>query len=233
MSFFSQLRPILGSGACRRYAATRRLSTQIDAITDSLLSETQLSVRQSIQKLCTQFPDSYWANADRTSTYPIEFRKAITEAGWLGITLPTEYGGAGLGVSEATVMMQTIAESGAGVAGAQSIHANIYPLVPVAKFGTKEQKERWLAALIEGQHTACFGVTEPDVGSETYKLKTRAEKKGDKYVVNGQKMYLPVCIIDKDGYPLRHKQVISSFSPEQLHLIPKHQRQVFHYFILR
>ena len=166
------------------------MSTQIDSITDSLLSETQLSVRQEIQKLCTQFPDSYWAEADRTATYPIEFRKAITAAGWLGITLPTEYGGAGLGVSEATVMMQTIAESGAGVAGAQSIHANIYPLVPVVKFGTTEQKERWLSALIEGQHTACFGVTEPDVGSETYKLKTRAEKKGDKYIVNGQKMYV-------------------------------------------
>ena len=174
----------------RLRSATRLLSTQIDSITDSILSETQLSVRQEIQKLCSQFPDSYWANADRTSTYPIEFRKAITAAGWLGITLPTEYGGAGLGVSEATVMMQTIAESGAGVAGAQSIHANIYPLVPVAKFGTNEQKERWLSALIEGQHTACFGVTEPDVGSETYKLKTRADKKGDRYIVNGQKMYV-------------------------------------------
>jgi acyl-CoA dehydrogenase len=163
-------------------------STQIDAITDSLLSDTQLSVRQSIQKLCKQFPDTYWAETDRTATYPIDFRKAITAAGWLGITLPTEYGGAGLGVSEATVMMQTIAESGAGVAGAQSIHANIYPLVPVTKFGTPEQKERWLSPLIEGENTACFGVTEPDVGSETYKLKTRADKKGDVYVVNGQKM---------------------------------------------
>jgi acyl-CoA dehydrogenase len=164
------------------------LSTQIDSITDSLLSETQLSVRQSIQKLCEQFPDSYWANADRTSTYPIEFRKAITAAGWLGIALPIEQGGAGLGVSEATVMMQTISESGAGVAGAQSVHANIYPLVPVARFGSNEQKERWLSALIKGENTACFGVTEPDVGSETYKLKTRAEKKGNKYIVNGQKM---------------------------------------------
>jgi len=172
----------------RNKTTKRLLSTQIDSITDSLLSETQLSVRQEIQKLCAQFPDSYWANADRKSSYPIEFRKAITAAGWLGITLPTEYGGAGLGVSEATVMMQTIAESGAGIAGAQSIHANIYPLVPVAKFGTIEQKERWLSPLIEGQHTACFGVTEPDVGSETYKLKTRADKKGDKYIINGQKM---------------------------------------------
>jgi acyl-CoA dehydrogenase len=184
--------PAIRNLACiARQPQTRRrfLTTQIDAITDSNLTETQLSVRQSIQKLCAQFPDDYWANADRTSTYPNEFRKAITEAGWLGITLPTEYGGAGLGVSEATVMMQTIAESGAGVAGAQSIHANIYPLVPVAKFGTSEQKERWLSNLIEGQHTACFGVTEPDVGSETYKLKTRAEKKGEKYIVNGQKMY--------------------------------------------
>ena len=172
-----------------RSSFTRRsLSTQIDSITESLLSETQRSVRQSIQKLCAQFPDSYWASVDRTSTYPIEFREAITAAGWLGITLPTEYGGSGLGVSEATVMMQTIAESGAGVAGAQSVHANIYPLVPVVEFGTAEQKERWLSALIEGKHTACFGVTEPDVGSETYKLKTRAEKKGDKYIVNGQKM---------------------------------------------
>jgi acyl-CoA dehydrogenase len=187
------LRPVIGARiatnlASRRLIPTRHLSTQIDSITDSLLSETQLSVRQSIQKLCAQFPDDYWAEADRTSTYPIEFRKAITAGGWLGIALPAEFGGAGLGVSEAVVMMQTIAESGAGVAGAQSIHANIYPLVPVAKFGTKEQHDRWLGPLIEGEHTACFGVTEPDVGSETYKLKTRAVKKGDKYIVNGQKM---------------------------------------------
>jgi hypothetical protein len=168
---------------------TRCFSHQIDNITESLLTDTQRSVRQEIQKLCSQFPDTYWAEADRNHKYPIEFRKAITAGGWLGITLPAEYGGSELGVSEATVMMQTIAESGAGVAGAQSIHANIYPLVPVAKFGSKEQKERWLSALIEGKNTACFGVTEPDVGSETYKLKARAVKQGDKYIVNGQKMY--------------------------------------------
>ena len=76
-------------------------------------------------------------------------------------------------------MMQTIADSGAGIVGAQSIHANIYPLVPVAKFGSKEQKNRWLSALIEGKNTSCFGITEPDVGRETYKLKTRAVKQGD------------------------------------------------------
>lgn len=188
MSFLPRgVRPVISSFT--RFPLKRRLlSTQIDSLTDSSLSETQLSVRREIQNLCAQFPDSYWANADRTSRYPTEFRKAITEAGWLGITLPTDYGGAGLGVAEATVMMQTIAESGAGVAGSQSIHANIYPLVPVAKFGTNEQKERWLSALIEGKNTACFGVTEPDVGSETYKLKTHAEKKNDKYIVNGQKM---------------------------------------------
>jgi Acyl-CoA dehydrogenase, N-terminal domain len=206
--------PAIRKLACiARQAQTRRfLATQIDSITDSNLSETQLSVRQSIQKLCAQFPDDYWANADRTTTYPSEFRKAITEAGWLGITLPIEYGGAGLGVSEATVMMQTIAESGAGVAGAQSIHANIYPLVPVAKFGTSEQKERWLSNLIEGQHTACFGVTEPDVGSETYKLKTRAEKKRDKYIVNGQKMYSLIGLsLIIDGSHPRLRRVISFY----------------------
>ena len=90
----------------------------------------------------------------------------------------------GRGVSDATVMMQTITESGASVAGGQSIHANIYPLVPVAKFGTIEQKGRWLSALIEDENTACFGIIELDVGRETYKLKTRAKKKGDKYNVN-------------------------------------------------
>jgi acyl-CoA dehydrogenase len=194
MPFFSRaLRQSIGS-LLLKPCFTRSFSHQIDNITESLLSDTQRSVRQEIQKLCSQFPDTYWAEADRNHRYPIEFRKAITAGGWLGIVLPAEYGGSELGVSEATVMMQTIAESGAGIAGAQSIHANIYPLVPVAKFGTKEQKGRWLSALIEGRNTACFGVTEPDVGSETYKLKTRAVKRGDKYIVNGQKMYPQVII---------------------------------------
>jgi len=139
----------------------RCFSHQIDNITESLLSDTQRSVRREIQKLCSQFSDSYWAEADRNHKYPIDFRKAMTSGGWLGIMLPAEYGGSELGVSEATVMMQTIAESGAGIVGAQSIHANIYPLVPVAKFGSKEQKNRWLSALIEGKNTSCFGITEP------------------------------------------------------------------------
>lgn len=103
--------------------------------------------------------------------------------------MPESLGGAGLGISEATVMLQTIAESGAAVAGAQSIHANIYPLMPIIEFASAAQHSDWLPKMIDGRIRSCFGITEPTTGLETLKLKTKAVKKGDKYVVNGSKIW--------------------------------------------
>ena len=131
----------------------------------------------------------YWAERDETAQYPHELHAALAKDGWIGIALPESLGGAGLGIAEATIMLHTIAESGAGLAGAQSIHANVYATQPVAKFGTKEQRETMLHPLIQGKTRACFGVTEPNTGLETLKLRTTATRDGDSYLINGQKIW--------------------------------------------
>ena len=115
---------------------------------------------------------------------------ALAQAGWLGIAMPTEYGGAGLGITEATIMMQAIAESGAAMSGASAVHMNIFGLQPVVVFGSAEQKRRMLPPLIAGRDKACFAVTEPDAGLDTTAIKVRAERRGDDYVLSGQKIWI-------------------------------------------
>jgi acyl-CoA dehydrogenase len=113
----------------------------------------------------------------------------MAEGNWLGIAMPEEYGGAGLGITEATILMQAVAESGACMSGASSIHLNIFGLNPVVVFGTEAQKRRMLPPIIAGKDKACFGVTEPNAGLNTTQITTRAERRGDRYVVNGTKMW--------------------------------------------
>lgn len=153
-------------------------------------TEEQLTVRDAIQKICVQFPNEYWQQRDQTETDPKELHAALAADGWLGIALPEEFGGAGLGISEATMMMQTISQSGAGMAGAQSIHANVYATQPLAKFGNKEQLESTIPNIISGKWRVCFGVTEPNTGLDTLRLKTSATRKGDKYIISGQKIWI-------------------------------------------
>lgn len=151
-------------------------------------TEAQINVREAVAKISAQFSDEWWAERDSTGTYPSELHAALARAGFIGICMPEEFGGSSLGISEATIMLQTISESGAGMAGAQSIHANVYASMPILKFASQEQKARWLPKLISGEERTCFGVTEPNTGLDTLKLQTRAERHGGKYVVNGQKM---------------------------------------------
>ncbi|KAJ9611308.1 hypothetical protein H2200_004492 [Cladophialophora chaetospira] len=151
---------------------------------------TQHTVRESIAKICAKFGDDYWLRADSEHRFPVEFHQAIAQAGWLGICMPSEYGGSDLGISEATVMMQTISESGAGLAGASAVHMNIFGLEPVRKFGTEEQKQRMLVPLIAGKDRACFGVTEPNSGLDTLRLQSRAVRDGDGYRLSGQKIWI-------------------------------------------
>lgn len=153
-------------------------------------TEAQQELRAQILKLCADFGDEYWLKIDQEARFPEEFYRAVAAGGWLGIAMPEEFGGAGLGISEATVMMQAVAESGACMSGASAIHMNIFGLNPVVVFGTPEQKKRFLPPLIAGQEKACFGVTEPNTGLNTTELKTRAEKRGDRYVINGQKIWI-------------------------------------------
>jgi acyl-CoA dehydrogenase len=153
-------------------------------------SEEQLTVRDAILKICSNFDDDYWMEHDQTETYPHELHAALAKDGWIGIALPEDLGGAGLGIAEATMMMQSIAESGAGLAGAQSIHANVYATQPVAKFATPEQRGRFLTKIVSGEWRTCFGVTEPNTGLETLKLTTTARKESDGYSVTGQKIWI-------------------------------------------
>ncbi|KAH7135380.1 acyl-CoA dehydrogenase [Dendryphion nanum] len=150
----------------------------------------QLDVREAVTKICSKYPDEYWAEHDETGEYPHELHSDLAKDGWIGIALPEELGGAGLGISEATMMLHTIAESGAGIAGAQSIHANVYATQPVAKFATPDQRTRMLPKLIAGEDRTCFGVTEPNTGLETLKLRTSATRDGDDYLISGQKIWI-------------------------------------------
>ncbi|MCL2428994.1 MAG: acyl-CoA/acyl-ACP dehydrogenase [Alphaproteobacteria bacterium] len=153
------------------------------------LNEAQEQIRQEILRQCARFGDEYWLTKEREARFPEEFYAAMVESNWLGIAMPEEYGGGGLGIAEAAVMMQAVAESGACLSGASAIHMNIFGLNPVVVFGTEAQKRRMLPPLIEGRERACFAVTEPNAGLNTTALKTRAERRGDRYVVNGQKIW--------------------------------------------
>ncbi|KAF7179303.1 hypothetical protein CNMCM7691_008236 [Aspergillus felis] len=155
-------------------------------------TEEQLTVRDAISAITAKFPNTYWQECDQNERDPKDFHAALAKDGWLGIALPEQLGGAGLGISEATMMMQTITQSGAGMAGAQAIHANVYATQPLAKFGTKEQLEETIPKIINGTWRTCFGVTEPNTGLETLKLKTTATKNasGDSYSVTGQKIWI-------------------------------------------
>jgi len=157
---------------------------------DFAFSAEQRQIRESVQKLCAGFDDAYWLATDRAAKFPEEFYAAMAEGGWLGIAMPEQYGGAGLGITEATLMMQTVAASGAAMTGCSAVHMNIFGLNPVVVFGTDEQKRRMLPPLIQGKEKACFAVTEPDAGLNTTEISTRAERRGDHYVVSGRKIWI-------------------------------------------
>jgi acyl-CoA dehydrogenase len=146
-------------------------------------------IRDAVRAICNKFDDTYWSEKDRTHSFPFEFAKAIADGGWLGIAMPTEYGGAGLGVTEASIMMQEVGRSAGAFAACSTVHINIFGLHSIVKHGTDDQKKQWLPSIIDGSSRACFGVTEPDAGLDTSKIKTRAVLQGNKYVVDGQKIW--------------------------------------------
>ena len=159
---------------------------------DFSLTEEQVAIRDAVFKLLDPngpLGDAYWLRRDRSGGFPEEFFSAIARAGWLGIAMPQDFGGAGLGVTEAAIFMQAIAESGAGMSGASAVHLNIFGLNPVVVFASTEQKQRWLPPMIRGEIKACFAVTEPNTGLNTLKLQTRAIKGDGGYVLSGQKIW--------------------------------------------
>ena len=154
------------------------------------LKDDHQTIRDTIAKICSEFGDDYWLERDQQGGFPEDFYQALASRGWLGICTPEAYGGSGLGITEAAIMMQAIAEAGGGMSAASSIHINMFGLNPVVVFGTEEQKQRMLRPMVEGREKTCFGVTEPNVGLNTTQLKTRAVRDGDRYIVSGQKVWI-------------------------------------------
>ena len=156
---------------------------------DFALSAEQQSICDEVQKACAPFDDDYWLERDKTGEFPFDFHRAMADGGWLGITMPEEYGGAGLGATEAALMMHTVANSSGAMSAASAIHINIFGPHPIVVFGSEEQKQRWLPDLVQGTVKSCFGVTEPDAGLNTTSIKTRAVRVGDGYKVDGKKVW--------------------------------------------
>ncbi|WP_233853021.1 acyl-CoA dehydrogenase family protein [Paraburkholderia sp. HD33-4] len=156
-------------------------------MTDQLESSDQ-AIEDGVAAVCRRFGDDYWLECDRSERFPEEFHRAMAADGWLGVTMPEEYGGAGLGVREAAIVMHTVALYGAQTA-ASAIHINMFGPHPVVKHGTAEQKAQWLPRLVRGEDQVCFGVTEPDAGLDTSSIKTFARKVEGGYRVTGRKMW--------------------------------------------
>lgn len=152
-------------------------------------SNGQCEIGAAMARLCEAFDAEYWREKDARGEFPTEFFHAVADGGWLGITMPSEYGGSGLGVTEAAIMMKTIAASGAGFSGASAIHGYLFAPKPIAIYGSHEQKQKMLPPLISGQHIAAFGVTEPDSGLNTAAIKTTAKRTANGYVINGSKVW--------------------------------------------
>ncbi len=155
---------------------------------DFAFSKDQAAIRQAVGELCSHYPDPYWRELDRTGAYPSEFVEALTKAGWLAALIPEEYEGAGLGILEGAIILETINEAGGN---AISAHAQMYTMGTLLKHGSDEQKRKYLPPIARGElRLQAFGVTEPNAGSETTRLETRAVKQGDRYVVNGRKIFI-------------------------------------------
>ncbi|KAM0254495.1 hypothetical protein ACHAQJ_006713 [Trichoderma viride] len=180
---------VIAANSARANPRTFSSTSHCRLMETSGFTETQLTVRQAVSEVCSHFPNTYWQEHDQKEQDPKEFHAALARDGWLGIALPETLGGSGLGISEATMMMQTIAESGAGMAGAQAVHANVYATQPLAKFGTEEQLQETIPGIISGKWRTCFGVTEPNAGLDTLRLSTTARREGDEYVISGQKIW--------------------------------------------
>jgi len=149
----------------------------------------QRAIADSVAKICARFGDDYWTECDQQPRFPLEFHKAMAQAGWLGIAMPEELGGAGLGVTEAAIMMQAVTMGGGGFSAASTIHLNIFGPHAVVVHGTAEQKQRMLVPLIKGEQKACFGVTEPNAGLDTTSIETFARRTNDGYIVKGRKIW--------------------------------------------
>ncbi|MBI3635065.1 MAG: acyl-CoA/acyl-ACP dehydrogenase, partial [Candidatus Rokubacteria bacterium] len=156
---------------------------------DFQLTEQQQFIKKEVATLARSFSLDYWLERDKKAEYPWEFVKAFAGGGWLGAIIPEPYGGSGLGVTEAALMLHEICAAGAGTSGASPIHFYMFPPMPVIKHGSEALKQHYLPRIATGEIVMSFGVTEPNAGTDTSRIETRAERRGDRYVVNGRKVW--------------------------------------------
>src|SRR5215831_18846802 len=170
------------TGADRWYVHIHRRGVRVDFA----LSEQQQAIKEQARALAARFDDAYWRRCDAAHEFPWEFYQAFADAGWLGVAIPPAYGGAGLGITEASLLLEEVAASGAAMNGATALHLTIFGLNPVVRHGTAELRERILPAAAAGRLHVAFGVTEPDAGSDTPSITTFAERHGDQWIVRGK-----------------------------------------------
>ncbi|MGW0035155.1 acyl-CoA dehydrogenase family protein [Gordonia sp. NPDC003376] len=161
---------------------------------DFALTDDQITIRDAVAELAAKFDDQYWQEKDEKHEFPREFYDAFAAGGWLGITTPEEYGGHGYGITEASILLEQVAASGAGMNGASSMHLSIFGMHPVIVHGSEELKQRTLPRIVNGDLHVCFGVTEPGAGLDTTKITTFAKREGDKYIVNGRKVWISKAV---------------------------------------
>lgn len=153
-------------------------------------NEIHTDIREGVRGVCRKFPDSYWRELDEKHEFPWEFYEAMAAGGWIGIAMPVELGGGGLGVTEASIVLEEIAASGAAMNGCSAMHTSMFGMNPVIKHGSAELREVYVPQVANGQLHVAFGVTEPNAGTDTTSITTRAIRDGDDYVVNGQKVWM-------------------------------------------
>ena len=153
-------------------------------------TEEHADIREGVRRVCSKFPDAYWREHDEGHEFPQEFYAAMADGGWIGIAIPEEFGGGGRGISEAAIVLEEVAASGAAMNGCSAIHLSIFGMNPVVKFGTPEMQSKYLPRVASGDLHVAFGVTEPDAGTDTTSISTRATREGDYYVVHGRKVWM-------------------------------------------
>jgi len=159
------------------------------------------AIREGVRRVCAHFPDTYWRDCDENHEFPWSYYEAMAEGGWIGIATPTEYGGGGQGITEASIVLEEVAASGAAMNGCSAIHLSMFGMEPVRKYASPELAQEILPGVANGTIHTAFGVTEPDAGLDTTSITTRAERDGDEYVVHGAKVwttkapYCDVCLL--------------------------------------
>jgi acyl-CoA dehydrogenase len=162
---------------------------------DFQLSDEQQLIRDAVARVCADFPDEYWAEKDERHEFPWEFYQAMADAGWIGVAIPEAYGGSGRGITEASLVLETVAASGAAMNGATSLHLSIFGMEPVVKYGSEAMKQKYLPAVARGDLHVAFGVTEPNAGTDTTSIETFARREGDYYIVRGRKVWTTKALI--------------------------------------